>query len=203
MLVFVDESGCSGFKFDKGSSAYFTMVAILFVDRAQAQSCDDAISQLRHEMHWPPSREFKFNKLSPKQRIQFLSRVEPFDFSFYTFSLDKRRLWEGSLRRSDRMYRKVIEWICENAEDRLVEATIVADSTGPDAFAAELDSHLRTKTKPGKVHRLRMEASHSNNLLHLADMVAGASSRRLSSKPDAWTYFSIIRSRCVSDRTWP
>lgn len=179
------------------------MVAIVFADRSEAQSCDDAIAQLRHEMRWPAGREFKFNKLSPKQRIQFLSTIRPFEFCFYSFSLDKRRLWEGSLRRSDRMYRKVIEWVCENAEGQLMNATIVADSTGPEAFATELDSYLKTRMKPGKVARIRMEASHSNNLLQLADMIAGASSRRLSAKSDAMTYFSIVRSRCVSDRVWP
>jgi hypothetical protein len=37
MLVFIDDSGCAGFKFDKGSSRFFVISAVIFDDNLEAE----------------------------------------------------------------------------------------------------------------------------------------------------------------------
>ncbi len=40
MLVFIDESGDTGLKIDKGSSKYFVIALVIFEDHEEAIACD-------------------------------------------------------------------------------------------------------------------------------------------------------------------
>ena len=53
MLVFIDESGDTGRKLDKGSSRYFVIVLITFEDNDEALACDQRIALLRKELRLP------------------------------------------------------------------------------------------------------------------------------------------------------
>lgn len=43
MLVFIDESGDTGLKLDKGSSKYFVITLVTFEDNEEALLCDQRI----------------------------------------------------------------------------------------------------------------------------------------------------------------
>jgi len=43
MLVFIDESGCTGFKLNKGSSSHFVIAMVIFNDHKQAELTSQAI----------------------------------------------------------------------------------------------------------------------------------------------------------------
>lgn len=60
MLVCIDESGCTGFKLEKGSSPYFVVAMVIFKDLKEAERCSRRIAELRRELKVRP--EFKFNK---------------------------------------------------------------------------------------------------------------------------------------------
>ena len=60
MLVFIDESGCAGFKVDKGSSPYFVVAMVVFDCDEDAQIVDREIDQIRTSSGHKP--EFKFSK---------------------------------------------------------------------------------------------------------------------------------------------
>lgn len=61
MLVFVDESGDLGYKFDRGSSAFFTIALVVFTDGETARQCQEAIRQLHDQLGLPPCGEFHFS----------------------------------------------------------------------------------------------------------------------------------------------
>lgn len=50
MKIFIDESGDSGFKFDKGSSKFFTIAMVIFNDHDEATACEDRINLLKREL---------------------------------------------------------------------------------------------------------------------------------------------------------
>ena len=52
MLVFIDESGDSGLKIEKGSSRYFTVSLVVFEDNDEALACDQRIKLVRKELNY-------------------------------------------------------------------------------------------------------------------------------------------------------
>ena len=50
MQVFIDESGDSGFKFEKCSSRFFTVAMVVFNDSDEAEACDQRIQLLKKEL---------------------------------------------------------------------------------------------------------------------------------------------------------
>ena len=80
MLAFIDESGDSGFKLEKGSSPYFVVALVMFEDHEEAEACDHRIGLLRRELGYPPDFEFHFAHNSHRVRLAFLQAVAPYDF---------------------------------------------------------------------------------------------------------------------------
>jgi hypothetical protein len=71
MLVFIDDSGDPGFKFDKGSSTHFVIACIVFDDNLDAEETALKIKRLRRSLGWRDDHEFKFNKASKDIRLAF------------------------------------------------------------------------------------------------------------------------------------
>ena len=60
VLVFIDESGCAGFKLARGSTPYFVVAMVVFEDHDEANRVDGAIDSLRAPIRH--KAEFKFSK---------------------------------------------------------------------------------------------------------------------------------------------
>jgi len=96
--------------------------------------------------------------------------------------------------------------VFENAKPYLVEATVVIDKTGDRGFRNQLAAYLRRKmSEAGRnpIRKIKMEESRTNNLLQLADYVAGVTNRRVNNRPDAQDYRRYIASREIQARVWP
>ena len=52
MLIFIDDSGDPGFKFDRGSSGYFIIAMVVFDDESEAERVAAAIKKLKSECHF-------------------------------------------------------------------------------------------------------------------------------------------------------
>lgn len=208
MLVFVDESGCTGFKFDNGSSEHFVVVAVIFDDREQAKLCDEAIRALRDRCNWTRGHEFRFSKIRHSSRVQFFETVAPFAFRYFAFVLNKRRLMDGALRQKRRMYTKTITWLFENAAPTLREATVILDAHGNREFTAQISQFLQIVIRRSDGHRpiaeVRSVASHSDNLVQLADMIAGAVRHCYNhAQPDCAQYWRMVKDHQRQNRSWP
>lgn len=71
MLVFVDESGDSGFKLGQGSSPVFVIFLVIFDDSLEAEKTSLTIKELRRKLGVRDSFEFKFNKSSKRFKNAF------------------------------------------------------------------------------------------------------------------------------------
>ncbi len=84
MLVFVDDSGDTGFKLGQGSSGEFTLTLVVFPDHADAEAASKRIDTLRAEMGLPQGKgEFHFNESSNTQRRRFLEAVSGYPFQVF------------------------------------------------------------------------------------------------------------------------
>ena len=209
MLAFVDESGDQGRKLDRGSSLYFTVVCVTFQEEDEALQCDKRIDDLRGELQVPPSYEFRFSRNSDRVRQAFFRAIGPYPFFYHAFSLNKdpEVLYGEGFRNKESLYKFVARLVFENAAPHLRSATVVIDGSGERRFRDELATYLRRRIRDEHgqqiIKKVKVQKSHGNNLLQLADMVVGVMNRVVLKKKDAATYHHLIRSHELSRRVWP
>jgi hypothetical protein len=102
MLVFIDESGCSGFKLARGADAVFAIGMVIFDDRESAWITEQRISSFR--AHRGYVREFKFSKSSNRLRDEFFATVRSCPFRVRALVVEKAKIHDVALRLDDRTF---------------------------------------------------------------------------------------------------
>ncbi|MBU1290165.1 DUF3800 domain-containing protein [Patescibacteria group bacterium] len=209
MLIFIDESGDSGLKTEKGSSKFFTIALVVFEDREEALFCDQKIALLKKELGWSDNSEFHFKRNSDKVRRAFLQAVAPYNFFYYgvVINKDPKKLWGDGFRNKESFYKYACGLVFQNAKDKLENAIIVVDKSGNLDFRRQLTKYLRKRMNEGDkklIKKLKMQRSESNNLLQLADYVAGVINRSIQkNKKFAKDYRKIVAHREIYVQIWP
>jgi hypothetical protein len=197
-LVFIDESGDAGLKIDEGSSSHFIFTLIVFFDRNEANKVDEHISEIRKQLSLRKEFEFHFNKLSKKFREHFLKEVSEFEFKYFSFIVEKQKVLDSLFETSESFYLYVCKEAFLVAKDYLNESTVIIDGRGSRKFkqylATYLKNHLNEKeSEKFRIKKAKLEDSHKNNLLQLADMVCGAVARYY--KNNEKNYLEIVKKR--------
>jgi len=209
MLVFIDESGDPGLKIEKGSSRFFTVSLVIFEDKEEALACDQRITLLKRELGWEENSEFHFKRNSDKIRRAFLQAVAPYNFFYYGIVINKEpeKLWGEGFRNKSSFYKYACSLVFQNAKDKLENSTVVIYKSGNLDFRRQLGKYLRRKlNEEGKklIKKVKMQRSRGNNLLQLADYIAGVINRSVQGrKKFAEEYRKIIAHREIYVQTWP
>jgi hypothetical protein len=208
MLVFLDESGDPGMKLQQGSSEYFFVTLVIFEDNEEALRADHHIAALREQLRLDASFEFRFNKMNYRLRTRFLREMCGFNFCYYTIALRKGQLTARGFRFSESFYKVACRYVFTNAKTVLRDAVVVIDGSGSRVFQRQLVTYLRRGINPrtpgdSHIRKIKIEDSHRNNLLQLADMVCGALARSYGNKPDAKDYRTLISRRERHVQTGP
>jgi hypothetical protein len=176
MLVFIDESGDSGFKLDKGSTAVFAVALAAFASRDEAIRTDGIIREAQRELRVKP--EFKFSKAHENVRDRFFEAVSGCDFRVRALVVQKELIHSGRLRSNkDDFYQFFVKTMLKFDAGLLQNATVIIDGSGERTFRQDLKSHLRKHTAPGAIRNIKLKASHGDPLVQLADMCVGAVAR--------------------------
>jgi hypothetical protein len=208
MLVFLDESGDPGMKLQQGSSEYFFVALVIFDDNEEALRADRHIATLRENLRLDASFEFRFNKMNHRLRTRFLREMCGFDFYYYGIAVKKGLLTARGFHFGESFYKVACRYVFTNAKAVLREAVVVIDGSGSRGFQRQLVTYLRRGINPragghSHIRKIKIEDSHRNNLLQLADMVCGALARSYGDKPDARAYRDLICRRERHVQTWP
>lgn len=207
MLVFVDESGDAGMKLGQGSSPFFVVTAVVFTDREVALECDKHIAEIRKQLKLSPYKEFHFTSDNDKVCRHFLSEVSRFPFQYSAVVLNKARLNGPGFKVKESLYKYTSRLVVLNMRDSIRDATVVIDRCGDKEFRSQLARYIGKHANDGNVRRVKktkMEKSHTNNLLQLADMICGAIARcYTSSDTGRWKYRQLVRHRELRVQVWP
>jgi hypothetical protein len=194
MLIFIDDSGDPGFKLDKGSSQYFVIACIIFNNNLDAEETALNIKRLRQNLKWRQDHEFKFNKANRDIRTQFLKEVRNCNFRVRAIIVDKKTIRSPELKGSkNSFYNYVIKEVLSKdgfTRDAKVRLDGHENRTYKKAAMAYFRKHLST------IDNFKFVDSKSDNLIQLADMVAGSIFRSLhNSKAGNQDYLKIIAKR--------
>lgn len=208
MLVFIDESGDSGLKIEQGSSRYFVVSMVVFEDNKEAEACDKRISLLGRELGYPEGFISHFKDNSHKIRMAFLQAVAPYDFFYFGFALNKdpQKLWGEGFKFKESLYKSACSYIFENAKPYLKEATVIIDKSGKKVFRSQLASYLKKKINNERneiIKKVKMQPDRGNNLLQLADYVAGVINRYQQGKKFSDEYRRFIAHKEMYVQIWP
>ncbi len=208
MLVFIDESGDSGWKLGKGSSRFFTIALVIFEENEDAEKCDERIELLKHEISWSPKAEFHFKNNSNRVRTAFLEAVSPYNFFYYGIVINKdpKKLWGEGFKNKESFYKYACGLVFENAKEKLKNATLIIDKSGNLDFRNQLAKYLRRKinTEERLISKVKMQRSTSNNLLQLADYVAGIINRSVvDGRKNSDIFRKKIAHREIYVQIWP
>jgi len=206
MLVFMDEAGDSGFKFDKNSSAWLVISLVKFDDNDEADAADTRIHLLRREMSLPKNYEFHFNSCNRKIKETFFKALFPYNFFYIGIIINKQKLWGEGFKHKESFYKYISSLIFQNARPYLKQAKVIIDGCGSRDFKQSLKTYLRKKSNmtANEIKKFVMQDSHKNNLLQLADMVAGAIYRNCNkNKGDHGIYIKYIEHKKLNIQILP
>ncbi len=208
MLAFIDESGDSGLKTESGSSRYFTVGLVVFEDLDEASACDQRIQLLKKELGWLANSEFHFKRNSDKIKRAFLNAVSPYNFFYYGIVINKdpKKLWGEGFKNKESFYKYACGLVFENAKEKLERSIVTIDESGSLDFKRQLAGYLRRKVnrENNAIRKVKMQRSESNNLLQLADYIAGVINRSINNnKKWADDYRKIIAHREIYVQIWP
>src|SRR5437879_5287998 len=165
MLVLIDESGDCGLKFGKGSSDFFTCVAVVFSDEFSMNACDRTIDELKRKIKKSPHCEFHFSSSPDKIRRMFLDRVSHDEFRYAGVVIDKKRLYGELFRSPKEFYKFAVRIVCEHVKPLLDDSKIIIDKNGDRAFRQQLGAALKAQMTDAdgtcRIKKVAMEASHS------------------------------------------
>ena len=96
--------------------------------------------------------------------------------------------------------------VFENAKEKMRDSTVIIDESGNLDFKNQLATYLRKRVNKNDklIKKIKMQRSESNNLLQLADYVAGAINRSVKNeKKKSDAYRKIIAHREIYVQIWP
>lgn len=194
-LIFIDDSGDPGII--NSPSDFLFMAAVVFDSAQAAEDTSLAMSSYREELGWDKRHEFKFRK-NPKDVITTcLNLVNKYTFSVYAVYVNKKEL----------VYSPIIDF--SRLNDFLINELLKIIPIGQNVKIT-IDGQLNNQVAKRKVAQLRKtinsdrtkrisikyEDSAEDNLVQLADLVAGSINRSFKTdKTDSMVYLKLINSK--------
>lgn len=124
MFVYLDETGDTGFKFNKGSSRFFVVTILLTTDPLPLNS---AIDEFRRSNHFGDWHEFKFYSSPDSVREQFLRIMLRHEGLIRCLVIDKHLLMQPHMRQPDIFYNYLLKMLLVYNNNRLNDATLILD----------------------------------------------------------------------------
>jgi len=191
-----DEAGETGFRFGRGSTDYFVYSLILTAD---AERLRDQLHWLRRKIGWAEREEISFNKASEERRHKFFEGARPFRFVVRSLVVDKRKLVSDFQQMVKHRFFSffVTDLLARLPQGELEGTILILDRfNGASSAIRELRRNMREKNISG-IRRITTRRSHSEVLIQLADMCAGATLREANT---GQSFHAVLKDRTL---TWP
>ena len=175
-IAFIDESGDLGRRPGKGSSAAFVLAMVVFADKAEAERCRLRIDALRAELGRKPGSEFHFHG----------------EMYFATYFIKTQR----SVIDANELYSRSCARLITEAQESLAGATIAVDGSGDRKSRRAFATMIRQQfSRTGRGVKVKVQGSETDNLLQLADYVAGIVRKTAEGQESVAEYHRMLEAR--------
>ncbi|GAA1696015.1 hypothetical protein GCM10009792_15000 [Microcella alkalica] len=200
MHAFVDDSGCSGVKFDRGSTRFLVLAACVFTEPEHMEEAAGAILACRDGLGRAARSEFKYMKTNGSVKDAFFACTKTLKYDGRAIVIDKTKIHSVALiKKPGYMQNYAIRQIFGNTLGTVRDAKLVIDGVDKQAFGLNSSGYFLREVNqqaPGTLRKVTFDDSVRNPLIQLADMTAGAIRRHYekteSSNP---LHFAMIKGR--------
>jgi len=196
--VYIDDAGDPGFKLTQGSTSHFVIACVIFDDPLTVEEVALAIKNFKRKIGWNENREIKFNKTKKSIIKELLSELSGYGFRIRAICVDKSKIRSHELRsKQDSFYNYIIKEVLSATED-LTDADVRLDGHSGREYKRTAIAYFRKQinAETHKISRFRFFDSQRNNLIQLADLVAGSILRSTNTKKtDSGEYVAILKNR--------
>lgn len=141
MLIFMDESGDTGFNLGEGSSAYFVIMLVLINEPQEAELIRQDLEKLRIDLRW--YKEFHFSKTPNNVRKSFLLTTAQHPLQFRAIVIPKGIIYTEFLKaNSDAFYNYVTRLFLEHDKGHIDQAKLFVDKKGNKKWRDTLAVYL-------------------------------------------------------------
>ena len=198
MIIFIDESGDLGQNISRGSSKIFVIAMIIFKKNSDIEHASFKIGELRKSLGKSKYYEFKFNKMRKSERIKFLRNIKSENFEIKTLIVSKDKDFISNVKGFD--YGSLLGMLLIRNKNSIKNAQIRLDKIGGKEYKKLINVYLRKILNDGTskniIKEFKFVDSKNNNLIQLADIIAGSINRYYQdSKGDSNIYKEIIEEK--------
>lgn len=198
MHVFIDDSGDAGFKLNAGSSRHFVIACCVFESPESAERTAQKIRDFKRDLGWSPEEEIKFSKTRSEIRFNFLNQVCSNDFFVRAIVVDKKVIKSDHLITMHRnFYNYIINMVLTHSNGTIRDAKVRIDGSGSREYKQAMQVYLKYQSNSSefcKVKEVSFVNSKGDQLIQLADMIAGATRRSYDdSRSNASDYAAVLR----------
>lgn len=171
--LWIDESGDGGFKFAKGSSRFFVIVAV-YGDNPEeiAGRTLDAI-RLRHGLI--QGFEFKSSRCRENLKQECLDAIVTLPIEYKAIVVDKKTLRVPALvSHPHQLYCEMVRRLFYDNAPPLRDATLVLDEATAKIHRREFAGVLKQYISHTVVKKITQVQSKNNTMIQVADMIAGS-----------------------------
>lgn len=202
MHVFIDDSGCSGYKFDSGSTMFTVMSAVVFKDPREIERFSELAKACKH--HSGVATEFKYSGIKPRARDCFFACTDDIQYAIRALVVDKRRIYSDRLMEGKPLKPWMIRQLLTHTFGTVENAKVVIDGKDTRGFGIDDQEYLRRVVHshtPGVIHSVKFDDSKRNVGIQLADMTAGAIARAYEPrKRQSREHLELLRPRTFRQR---
>ena len=197
-LVFIDDSGDPGFR--GATSSNFIMASAVFASAEVATELNNLIGSFRESLGWQEEAEFKFRKTNKQIIKTLLEAVSKYDFEIYAVYVDKNTFAKMlPVFDEEKLYNWTVKELLKTIP--LNNASVIIDGRSTKEHKLRIASYLRHEINANehKIIDIKTRDSVKDNLIQLADLIAGAINRSMQKdKTDSKVYLNAIKKNIVS-----
>jgi len=209
LYLYLDESGDLGFDFiNKKPSKYFTITTLAINGSAENKKLLKAVKlTLRRKFsHDKKAIELKGSKCPFKIKEYFYKQVNSFDFSIYSLTLNKIRVYERLRKDKERVY----NFICRQVFDHIPFANassrveIIIDKSKTKKNIAQFNKYILKQIKTRFDPKIPLDIYHKDSVHHYGlqavDLFCWGIFQKYEHKDMVW--YSIYKDKIILDRQY-
>lgn len=178
MYVFIDDSGDPAFKLAQGSTSHFVIACVVFTGSNSAEVASSSIKDFKTNSGISINQELKFNKTRFDLQKEFFKHIQNLDFFVRAVVIDKRDIHsQYFINNTKSMYNYAIKEVLSKSAHLLIDAKVKIDGSAGREARQALAAYIKNQVNNAEVKsvlKVKHVDSKSDNLIQLADMVAGA-----------------------------
>ena len=193
--LWLDESGDSGFRFERGSSKYF-VVAFVYLESdnidEETAKIEKQINRLKEKFSLTADYEFKFSRCKNKLKQEFLEESLKFPIKYKVIVVNKKKLGPPVLK-SRELYCEMVRRLLYDNDPPLKKAIFVVDEVIAQIRQREFKGVLRRYLSKNMIKKIIQKRSKGEVMIQFADMISGSIFRKYERQDDK--FWKMIKNK--------